>query len=155
MYKELATSTGIILFCCALIAQAIKLPKPRFEALGPAFLPVCVLSVIIALSLLHMLTTWLKHRKQRPAVDGKVQKQDRILTIVLPIVAVCYFAAYTLLIAFTDIPYLALTFVFMLLGSWTLAFFRLKTLPVITAVSAGMTAFIYVLFGIGMQTIFP
>ena len=124
MYKELATSTGIILFCCALIAQAIKLPKPRFEALGPAFLPVCVLSVIIALSLLHMLTTWLEHRKQRPAVDGKVQKQDRILTIVLPIVAVCYFAAYTLLIAFT-------------------------------AVSAGMTAFIYVLFGIGMQTIFP
>lgn len=157
MKNDLFTSAGIILFCGILLGQVYTLPKPRFESLGPAFFPKIVLYSIIVLSVVNIAQLLFAHWRQRVAkkLPEPSPSGSFMLLWGLPLLTVVYFFVYTLLMEWTDIPYVVLTFVYIVIGSWTLASFRRNALPVIVLVSACVTGFIYLLFDVFLHTIFP
>lgn len=159
MKKDLATSACVFLASCVLYTQAAKLPGPRFEALGPAFLPKAIIGLIGILSLLDMVATILKSKRKveaaRHDAEAAPENPGALFSIVLPVASIALFVAYILLIEYTDLPYLALTFVYLVVAMWTLALFRKNALLPAILVALGVTACIYLLFSVCLELILP
>ncbi len=160
MRSELTSAACIMVFCAVLYHQAASLPLPRFEILGPAFFPKLVLSIIMGLNFLHMIMVVARHYREKPAavssaLAAKGGDEQSFFLRILPAVAVAYFVLYALMISYTEIPYLALTFVYVALTSWTLAFFRPGALLPAVLVSLGVTGFIYVVFARFLELLLP
>ena len=178
MKRDLTVSACILAGCILMYREAAQLPEPRFELLGPAFFPKLILGAIIACTLLDMVLTVIKNARGNASANAAVessvepsdensqaanekkpeagQKASNIHTgIVLPIVIVLYFAIYTLLISYSPVPYLVLTFLYILATSWTLAFLSKKSFLPSALTALGVTAFIYVGFVYGLELILP
>lgn len=157
MKKELATSLGIIVICAFLVQQARALPAPRFEPLGPSFFPLAILYGIIALTTVHIgITLW----KARTAAAASAQENAAApwrptFAGMMPMVSIAAFAAYALLISYTDIPFLVLTFVFVALLSWTMSGFRNRSIPLIALVAAVLVGAVQWIFVDALNLVLP
>jgi len=153
--KEIGTSLGIIVFCALLVQQALALPKPRFEPLGPAFFPLLVLGCVIGLSVLHIAIELRKARQKVDPATGPAKSGRTGFGDLLPWICVAAFAGYVLLISYTDIPYLLLTFCFVALMAWTMASFsRTSWLPAL-GVAAGLIVLLQGVFVFGLNIMLP
>lgn len=162
MKKELLTSAVVIVFCLALISQALKLPAARFETLGPSFFPLLVLSGIVALSLLHVALTLMLRGKpllQRSntfnTTDEPVTAEEQRRTVLLTVCTVAAFIAYGMVLELTELPYAPLTVLFITATTWILSGFRRAALLSGLAVAVLVTGFIHIVFGVYLHTIFP
>lgn len=157
MKKELATSLGIIVICGILVQQARTLPAPRFEPLGPSFFPLAILYGIIALMAVHIgRTLW----KARTAATPRSQENSAepwrpTFAGTMPLVSIAAFAGYTLLISYTDIHFLVLTFVFVALLSWTMSGFRNRSIPLIALVAAVLVGAVQWIFVDALNLVLP
>lgn len=155
MKKEVATSLLVIVFCGAFLRQAMALPKPRFEPLGPAFFPVLILGVIIGLSVLHIVITLWRGRARAISPPSPETRRRSQFDESLPWISALAFAAYILLISYSDIPYLLLTFCFVVGLAWTMASFRKSAILPILVVAAGLLAVIQFVFVAGLNILLP
>ena len=153
----------IIALCVFFWTQLADLPEPRFEPMGAALYPKAILAAIIALTVLDMiLSPWEDRRKARLAKENSEMETKtngepatKPLGFKVPIIVSAMFSAYVLLISYTDIPYVILTFAFVTLACWYLAHFKKRALFFSIFTAALITAFIYLVFGVAMETILP
>lgn len=156
MKKEIGTSLGIIVFCGLLVHQALALPKPRFEPLGPAFFPLLVMGCIVGLSILHIgLVLWRARRSTPKKMGVPAERWRPTFRNLLPLLTVLAFAAYILLISYTEISYLVLTFAFVALLSWTMASFRRSAILFSLGVAAGLVVVVQGVFVTTLNIILP
>lgn len=157
MKKDLATSILIILVCGILVRQAMALPAPRFEPLGPSFFPLFVLYSVVALSAVNILMTLWKMRAghQPIAVEGDARPWQLTLANVMPLVSIVTFAAFALLISYTTVPFVFLAFGFVVLLSWTMASFRVRALPAIVVVATVLAGTIQWIFVDALNLVLP
>lgn len=157
MKKELATSIGIIVVCVFLVRQAMALPPARFEPLGPSFFPLLVLYAIIALVTVHIgVTLW----KVRAAAPARVKEEEvgswrPTFAGFMPLISIAAFAVFALTISYTDIPFISLAFVFVVLMSWTMSGFRVRSIPLITVVAAVLVGAIQWIFVDALNLVLP
>ena len=145
--KEIATSLGIIAFCVILVQQTAALPKARFEPLGPAFFPLMVLCAIIALSSLNIaVVLWQNLKSTQPRTAEAAVRWNPTFDNVLPWASMLAFITYILLVSYSGISYLVLTFVFVALLSWAMASFRKGAIVQAVGVAAGLAILIQGVF---------
>jgi hypothetical protein len=93
---------------------------------------------------------------------GKEENDNRInhdnsdqsgIRYTLGVIAI--FGVYILLISITDLPYLPLTFFFILGLGWFLTFSKIRALPLVLATAFSVTLIIYLVFGRLLGTFFP
>jgi len=155
MNREIATSLGIIAVCGVLIQQAVALPKPRFEPLGPAFFPVLVLGCIVGLSVLHIVLELWKARRRTASEFVPAKSWRPSFNELLPWITASAFAGYVLLISYTDIPFLLLTFGFVMVMTWVMASFRRTILLPAIGVAMGLILLLQGVFVTGLNILLP
>lgn len=156
MRKEIGTSLVVIIFCGVLVQQTMALPKARFEPLGPAFFPLLVLGAIIGLSLLHIaLVLWKGFGKRAGETLTTVEKWRPSYANLLPWLSVLAFIIYILLISYTDIPYLLLTFGFVSLMAWVMASFRKSAILISLGLATGLVVLIQGVFVTALNIMLP
>ena len=166
MKKELLGSLVVMALCALLIQQALKLPPARFETLGPSFFPLLVLGLMAGLSVLHVVLTLVTHLRAvhagaaatAPAGEAVAEMGDgasRWQTARHIILTLLAFTLYVALLDETDLPYPPLTVAFIAATTWMLGGFRPRALVYGCLVGAGITTFIYVVFGVYLRTVFP
>ncbi|MDQ2081488.1 tripartite tricarboxylate transporter TctB family protein [Xanthobacteraceae bacterium Astr-EGSB] len=154
--KDIATSLGIIAFCLILVQQTAALPKARFEPLGPAFFPLMVLSAIVALSSLNIaLVLWRTLKSEQPRTVEAAVRWSPTFDNILPWASLLAFITYILLLSYSGIPYLILTFVFVAVLSWAMASFRKGAIIPAVGVAAGLAILIQGVFVTLLKTALP
>lgn len=157
MLREIVTSSAIILVCGILVREAMQLPAGRFEPLGPSFFPLAILYGIIGLTIVHLgLALW-----NRPTVAPIEAEQSAgdlwrpTFAKIMPLVTVVAFALFTLFISYTKIPFVILTFFFVVALSWTMSGFRIRSVPLITLVAAALVGVLHWLFVGALNLVLP
>lgn len=79
-------------------------------------------------------------------------KKEGYINIFVFLASLC---AYIILISYTDIPYLALTFIYLFSFGFFLAEYDKKSIIPLFASSSIITVIIYVLFSFFLEVIFP
>ncbi len=144
----------IIIVACVFFWFALgELPLPRFEPMGPALFPKIVLGAIIGLTLLDMLCRGLGGNTA--AAGEKAREGNDPASTRRTLICLSGFLFYLLLLDFTDISYLLLTFLFIAAECWYLGHCGRRALVLALIVGLGITALIYFIFGVVLQSFFP
>ena len=156
----------IIIACCVYLWLPLEeLPLPRFEPMGPALFPKILLGGIIALTVLDMILSRFEDRREealrRKNAESREQgsasgpELEETSGMSVPVFAVAGFVIYLLLISYTDISYILLTFVFVALESWYLGHFTKRALLLSVCTAVVVSGLIYGIFGVILETFFP
>lgn len=134
-------------------SEASKIPPSNFEPLGSAFFPKFILLVIMSLcALLICNNVWHGLRDETFPEDTKPTTLKGYLRMGMTLLLLF---SYVLLINYTDISFLLLTFVYMTIFGWFLTAWTLKMLPWIFLLAGATTIIVYYLFGVFLGVFFP
>ena len=152
-YKDCLMPLLMILGGAFLWSEASLIPPPNFEPLGSAFFPKLILCVIFVLCTLLICCNVYKGAKNTEFTEEKnvttMQGYFRMFVTLVMLVG------YILLIVYTNVSFLLLTFIFMVLFGWFLTSFKAKGLIPISLIAAGTTVVVYYLFGIFLGVFLP
>jgi hypothetical protein len=157
-HKDLIISVFIVAVCVFLYHNTYQIPSPRFEPLGSAFFPRFILAGIILLSLMLMVKRLFFDSKSKgqDETDNKIGDDTSDHSGIRYALGVIFiFGVYILLISITDLPYLPLTFFFILGLGWFLALSKTRALQIVLAAAVSVTLIIYLVFGRLLGTFFP
>lgn len=84
-----------------------------------------------------------------PTTRGNVRKKKYVLG------TITIFGVYILLVSITEVHFLLLTFCFIFISSWFLAFFKLRTAYHALGLATALTFFIYMAFQVFLKVFFP
>ncbi len=167
LIQECGFTAFLLLGGAFLYRETFFLPPPRFEPMGPAFFPQFLLIGIMILCFWNLALRIAQiYRSQKESTQATqtvtttsplTEQQSNNVTLFfwrVPAVA-GLFTLYVSIIAFTDIPYLILSLIFSVFLSFLLSGWNKRALVVITLSSLGLIAFIYVIFGLLLQSFFP
>jgi len=138
---------------------SFRFPVPRFEPMGPRFFPQCILIATMCLCILEMgkavyQTARNSHGRNTVEVDGQ-PTSGRSEETVLLLTTILFLLGFILTIVFTDIHFLLLAFVFMILLGFVLSKRTKQIIRPILGMAAGTVAAIYLVFGMILKTFFP
>ena len=138
---------------------SFSFPPPRFEPMGPRFFPQCILIATMCLCVLEMgkaayqtVRNSLVENKAGP--DGH-PPSGRSEETVLLLTTILFLLGFILTIVFTDIPFLLLAFVFMILLGFVLSKRTTQVIRPVLGMATGTVAAIYLVFGMILKTFFP
>lgn len=152
-YRDCILPILMMLGGAFLWSEANKIPPPNFEPLGSAFFPKLILFVIMALCALLICNNVWKGMKNAKFTEGEEPTTSKGY-LRMGITLLLLFS-YVLLISYTDISFLILTFVYMTIFGWFLASCKLKMLPWILLLAGVTTTIVYYLFGVFLGVGFP
>ncbi len=158
LLSEISAPFLILAAAAALFHHSRQLPPPRFEPMGPAFFPQLVLKGIIVLASYTIIKAlyiyWKTGRREQSSSEAFKTVQSGRGNL-LPAVTVALFAGYILLIVFTDLHFLLLSFLFICVLCCVLnGSVRSCWLPAVLS-AAGVVAAMYLVFGLLLGTFFP
>lgn len=146
-----------VIFLAALFFynEAQSLPPPRFEPMGPAFFPEWVLTGIMVFSLYNIFMPVLRYFRQGRTEEGTKKEKGPSCQGALLFGTIALFAVFILAVVYTDIHFLLLSFVFMCVLGFLLAGSIKEHFLAIVLTAAGVSAAIYLLFGVLLEVFFP
>ena len=154
LWSEINAPFLVFLVAMFLYSESRSLPPPRFEPMGPAFFPQWVLTGIMALSLYNVIVP-LAYRILKGTLPTEQVNGDTNKCIVPLFATIGLFALYILVIVYTDIHFLLLSFAFIsLLGFILAGTVKTHFLPIILT-AAGIVGAIQLIFGTLLEAFFP
>ena len=153
--SELGFTFALFLAALFLYQESLLLPPPRFEPMGPGFFPKMLLMGILALCGWNLVLGALRLCRTRgDVVQACSGNDDGRYAWRVPVVALL-FAGFLGLVVLTDWPFLALATLFSMFLGFLLSGWNRRALVTIALSSLGVTGFIYVVFGLLLQSFFP
>lgn len=138
---------------------SFRFPLPRFEPMGPRFFPQCILIATMCLCVLEMGKAVYQALRTSGGEDdagpegrspsGRSEETVLLLTTILLLLG------FILTIVFTDLHFLLLAFVFMVLLGFVLSKRTKQVIRPVLGMAAGTVAAIYLVFGMILKTFFP
>ncbi len=141
-----------IFLCCSIAlycgAASFPIKKGTSIALNPGFYPQMLAVILAVLSIILIITTFLK----KTDVKDEPMFKDRKSTILF-IITVALLLLYPFILA--NIGFAVATFIFITSLTFTLSEDRKKKIPINLLVSLGTTTIIYLVFRVVLKIPFP
>lgn len=157
IWSELGVTACLFLVALFLLRESFLLPPPRFEPMGPAFFPKSLLTGILILCAWNLGLGVLRLCRDRtaPADDKTGDAPAETVRDWRSVAVALFFSGYVALVVLTDIPFLLLAVLFSAFLGFMLSDWNRRALPGIVLTSLGVAGFIYVVFGLLLQSFFP